>query len=69
MAQVSLDEARVKELFKQAIIELLQEQKGLLYDLFVEVLEDLALVNAIKEGESSETINRAEVFQILESAA
>ncbi len=69
MAQVSLDEARVKELFKQAIIELLQEQKGLLYDLFVEVLEDLALVNAIKEGESSETVNRAEVFQILESAA
>ncbi len=69
MAQVSLDEARVKELFKQALIELLQEQKGLLYDLFVEVLEDLALVNAIKEGESSETVNRAEVFQILESAA
>jgi spore coat polysaccharide biosynthesis protein SpsF (cytidylyltransferase family) len=69
MAQVSLDEARVKELFKQALIELLQEQKGLLYDLFVEVIEDLALVNAIKEGESSETINRAEVFQILESAA
>ena len=69
MAQVSLDEARVKELFKQAIIELLQEQKGLLYDLFVEVLEDLALVNAIKEGESSETVNRAEVFQILESVS
>jgi len=69
MAQVSLDEARVKELFKQAILELFQEQKDLLYDLFAEVLEDLALVNAIQEGESSETISRAEVFQILESAA
>ncbi|HET7088332.1 MAG TPA: hypothetical protein VFL17_06750 [Anaerolineae bacterium] len=69
MAQVSLDEARVKELFKQAMLELFQEQRGLLYDLFVEVLEDLALVNAIQEGESSETVSRAEVFQILESAA
>ena len=69
MAQVSLDEARVKELFKQAMLELFQEQRGLLYDLFVEVLEDLALVNAIQEGESSETASRAEVFQILESAA
>ena len=69
MAQVSLDEARVKELFKQAILELFQEQRDLLYDLFVEVLEDLALVNAIQEGESSETVSRAEVFQILESAA
>ena len=69
MAQVSLDEARVKELFKQAILELFQERRDLLYDLFVEVLEDLALVNAIQEGESSETVSRAEVFQILESAA
>lgn len=69
MAQVSLDEARVKELFKQAILELFQEQRDLLYDLFVEVLEDLALVNAIKEGQASETVSRAEVFQILESAA
>ncbi len=69
MAQVSFDETRVKELFKQAILELFQEQRDLLYDLFVEVLEDLALVNAIKEGESSETVSRAEVFRILESAA
>jgi hypothetical protein len=69
MAQVSLDEARVKELFKQAILELFQERRDLLHDLFVEVLEDLALVNAVKEGGSSETVSRAEVFQILESAA
>ncbi len=69
MAQVSLDEARVKELFKQAILELFQEQRDLLYDVFVEVLEDLALVNAIKEGETGDTASRAEVFQILESAA
>ena len=69
MAQVSLDEARVKELFKQAILELFQERRDLLYDLFEEVLEDLALVNAIQEGESGETVSRAEVFQILESAA
>jgi len=67
MAQQSLDEAKIKEILKQAILELFQEQRDLLYDLFAEVLEDLALVNAIKEGESSETVSRAEVFQILES--
>jgi len=47
MSQVSLDEARVKELLKQAILELFQERRDLLHELFVEVLEDLALVNAI----------------------
>ncbi|HLB45742.1 MAG TPA: hypothetical protein VJL59_01830 [Anaerolineales bacterium] len=69
MSQVSLDEARVKELLKQAILELLQERRDLLHELFVEVLEDLALVNAIKEGESGETVSKTEIFEILESPA
>lgn len=69
MAQVSLDESRVKDLFKQALVELLQERRELFSDLFAEVIEDLALVNAIKEGECSDDVGRGEVFQILESAA
>ncbi len=69
MSQVSLDEAQIKELLKQAILELFQERRDLLYELFVEVLEDLALVNAIKEGESGETVSRAEILEILESPA
>ena len=39
------------------------------YDLFSEVMEDIALVNAIKEGLSTETISREDVFQALEDAA
>ena len=69
MSYISLDEERVKELFKQAVLELFQERKDLLYDLFAEVVEDFALANAIREGEATETIGRAEVFQILEGAA
>ena len=63
-----VDEHRIKEIFKQAILELLQDRKDLLYDLFAEVLEDFALVNAIKEGESTESVKREEVFKILEGA-
>jgi hypothetical protein len=55
-------------LFKEAVLELFQERRDLLYDLFAEVIEDLALANAIKEGESTETVSRAEVFRILEGA-
>jgi len=69
MAQISLDEARVKELFKQALLELFQERRDLLYDLFVEALEDLALVNAIKEGEVGASVSQAEILRILESGA
>jgi len=66
MSHVSLEEERIKELFKQAMLELFQERKDILYDLFAEVLEDMALVNAIREGESTETVSREEVFQVLD---
>jgi len=65
---ITTNEAQIKELFKQAMVELLQERKDLFYDLFAEVLEDSALVNAIKEGESGESVSRATVFQVLEAA-
>jgi len=69
MSQVSLDEERLKELFKQALLELLQEEKDLLYDLFAEAVEEFALTQAIKEAESTERVSREDVFQILEGAA
>ncbi len=65
----TLDEARIKELFKQAMIELFQEEKGLFSGLFADAVEDIGLVNAIKEEENSESVSREEVFQILEGSA
>ena len=64
-----IDEERIKTIFKQAIFELFQERKDLLYDLLAEVFEDFALVNAIKEGESTESVSREDVFKILEGVA
>lgn len=69
MSVMSVDEERIKELFKEALLELLQERKDVFYDLLAEVFEDLALINAIREGETTDTIDRAEVFKILEGAA
>ena len=67
MQQIIDDENQLKEVIKQAFAELLQERRDLLYDVFSEVLEDIALVNAIKEGESAEIVSREVIFQILES--
>ena len=69
MQQIINDENQLKEVFKQAFAELLQERKDLLYDVFPEVLEDIALVNAIKQDENTETVGGEEVFQISESAS
>lgn len=67
MQQMIADKNQLKEVFKQALTELLQEQRGLLYDIFAEVLEDIAMVNAIKEGEATAIVSRNQVFEILES--
>ena len=40
MQQMIADKDQLKEVFKQALAELLQEQRGLLYDVFAEVLEE-----------------------------
>ena len=53
MQQLIDDKNQLKEVFKQAFAELLQERGDLLYDVFTEVLEDIALANAIKEGEEN----------------
>jgi len=69
MTEISLDEGRIKELMKQAMLELLKERRDLIYDVFAEVIEDLALGNAIKEGESAESVTREEVFHTLEGVS
>ena len=67
MQQIIDDKNQLKEVFKQAFAELLQERRDLLYDVFTEVLEDIALANAIKEGEETEIVSRDQVFKILQS--
>jgi hypothetical protein len=68
MSSLTVGEQQIKNLFKEAILELFQEQKDLLYDLFAEVIEDLAFTRAIEEGESSESVSRAEVLQVLKGS-
>jgi hypothetical protein len=61
-----MDESKIKNLLKEAISEVFEEKKTMLYDLFVEAIEDIALVNAIKEGEPTASVNREDIFRILE---
>ncbi len=69
MAQANIDEERMKELFKDALVELLDERKDLLRELFADALEDVALARAIEEGAGGREISRREVFDILEGEA
>jgi hypothetical protein len=69
MAQVNIDEERMKELFKDALVELFDERRDLLSELIADALEDAALVQAIKEGAGGASVGRREIFDILEREA
>ncbi len=58
---LSLDEERVKELFKQAMVELLEERQDLFHDLFADVIEDIALANAIREAEAGPRVEETDI--------
>ncbi len=65
MNSLNVDESKLKDIFKKAIIEVLQEKKELVAELIEEALEDEALANAIKAGEKTKTIPRSHVFKML----
>ncbi|MUG93810.1 hypothetical protein F7734_15865 [Scytonema sp. UIC 10036] len=69
MININLDENQLKNIFKTAILELMQEQKDVFSDLFAEIIEDMALEKAIKEGEETETVSREAIFKILDKKA
>nr|VFJ63921.1 MAG: hypothetical protein BECKDK2373B_GA0170837_11309 [Candidatus Kentron sp. DK] len=63
----SAEESKLKLIFKSALIEVLDERRDLLVEAIEEAIEDVALLHAIKEGESSDIVSENDVFQLLEA--
>ncbi|MDX6402880.1 MAG: hypothetical protein QOH41_2381 [Blastocatellia bacterium] len=63
----SIDEAKLKELLKSAVLEVLDERREFVKEIVEEAIEEMALARAISEGLATETIPREEVFAVLES--
>ena len=61
----AVEERRIKSLLKDAVIEVLKERHDLLRDALQESLEDLAMLNAIREGEKSRLTSQKKIFQRL----
>ncbi|VEN72914.1 conserved hypothetical protein [Candidatus Desulfarcum epimagneticum] len=64
--QTVMDEGRLKQVFKEALAEMIEEKQSLFHDIVVEAIEDIALNLAIREGRGSGKATRQEVFDILE---
>jgi hypothetical protein len=69
MATVFENDEQIKEAFKSAIIEVLQERKDLIREIIDEIIEDTAFSHAISEGDATQKVSREQVFELLENAS
>ena len=58
MQPLPSDEGKIEQLIKEAMVEALQDQRGIFHDLIVEAIEDIAMTNAIRQGADSESVSR-----------
>jgi hypothetical protein len=65
MVQTDLSGDELKQVLKAALAETLSEQRELLHEVFAEVLEDLALAEAMREGLETKEVPREDVMRIL----
>jgi hypothetical protein len=66
MAEVPLEDDRLKAVVKTALLEVLEERKELLREVIEETLEDIGFARAIEAGQRTEEASRSEVFSLLE---
>lgn len=63
---VTLDKNELKALLKEAIFEIIQEERQIFSELVADALEDMALAKAIAEGKDTEPVSREAIFNILD---
>jgi hypothetical protein len=66
MSEITINPDLLKETLKNAIVELLQENRAEVTDLLTEIIEDLAMERAIEEGKTTELVSREDIFKLLE---
>ncbi|MCP4719789.1 MAG: hypothetical protein GY860_10075 [Desulfobacteraceae bacterium] len=67
--QTVMDEGRLKQVFKEALVEMLEEKQNIFHDIIVDAMEDIGLSRAIQDGQASGTATKQEIFDILEGRA
>ncbi|WP_163329244.1 hypothetical protein GFV12_06875 [Desulfurobacterium thermolithotrophum] len=65
--EISLERDELKEIFKEAITELIYERKEDLAEIMLEILEDYFMGKAIEEGLLTKNVTKEEIQKILKS--
>jgi hypothetical protein len=65
--ELTINEKQAKALFKEVLIELLEEERDLFFEVMLEAIEEIGLANAIREGRQNEFVSEEQIFAVLRS--
>jgi len=63
---INIDKDALKRTVKEALREALTEDRHLVHEILAEVIEDLAIGEAIKKGRETDICSREDVFKAIE---
>jgi hypothetical protein len=69
MSEITLNPDQLKDILKNAIIELIRDNRKEVSEFLAEIIEDVAMEQAIAEGETTELVSRESIFRLLEAKA
>ncbi|MBN3961949.1 hypothetical protein [Nostoc sp. NMS8] len=69
MSEITINLDQLKEILKSAIAELIRDNRKEVSEFLAEIIEDVAMEQAIAEGETTELVSRESIFQLLEPKA
>lgn len=66
MIELTMNDARTKELLTEVMVELIQSKREVFYEIILEALEEVGLANAIIEGRENDFVSEDVIFSILD---
>ena len=66
MAQVTVSEDTLGQILRPAVADALDDRRDLLHEVLAEVLEDITLAEAIRDGRETDRVEREAVFAALD---
>jgi hypothetical protein len=67
--ELTINEKQAKALLKEVLIELLEEERDLFFEVMLEAIEEIGLANAIREGRQNEFVSEEQILAILRGQA
>ncbi len=65
--QITLQENQIKSMLEEIIFKLFQERKDIFREIIEEIIEDIGLTEAIKEGRKSNFVTQDKIFEVIDN--